>query len=100
MLLESWRIAQALDAAGIDVAGRSADVASPGKTGGPVLRILIGKDLSAEVVPVPESELASLWALRKANFHYWPIVRPSGPLCTDAELAHEWRSRLATAKEE
>jgi len=99
MLLEAWRIAQALKDAGIDIAGRCADVATPGRTGGPVLRLLIGADGQAEIVPVLDDELASLWSFRKANFHYWPVVRPNGPLCSDAAVAHEWRSKLAKAKQ-
>lgn len=97
MLLEAWRIAQALKAAGIEAEPRSADVKSPGKTGGPVLRLLIGADLTSEIVPVPDDELETLWAFRQGNFHYWPVVRPAGPICRDRSRALQWRSSLSQA---
>src|SRR5579872_2936521 len=100
MLREAWRIARALEAAGIATEARTADVTSPGKTGGPAVRVLLGADSSAEIMPIADAELESLWSFRKANFHYWPVVRPSRPLCDDEEHAASWRDRLANAKAE
>src|SRR5258708_7269787 len=85
MLVDAWRLAKALDAAGISVAPRCADVATPGKTGGPCLRVCIAKDLSISIYPVPDDALENLWTFRQANFHFWPVIRSSSPLCNSDE---------------
>lgn len=100
MLREAWRIAKALESSGIETVPRSADVASPGKTGGPVVRVLLGADSTVEIVPVADTEFTSLWSFRKANFNYWPVVRPAGPLCINVEVAASWRNAFAQAKAE
>ncbi|QYK56553.1 MAG: hypothetical protein KF733_03515 [Fimbriimonadaceae bacterium] len=83
MLVECWRVARALEQAGIVPEPKSANVARPGKAGGPVVRALIDGQLKVRLVAVPLGELEALWCLRKGNFHFWPVVRPDKPLKTE-----------------
>lgn len=97
MLVECWRIAKALERADIQPASKSADVARPGKTGGPVVRALIDKEHKVRIVPVPEEEIEALWCLRKGNFHFWPVVRQARPMKPD-EDCQAFHEHLAKAE--
>ncbi|MGO8669766.1 MAG: hypothetical protein ACLQVD_00015 [Capsulimonadaceae bacterium] len=88
MLLESWRLAKALEGAGVSVASRSSEIATPGKAAGPCIRVCIAKDLSISILPVTDGQRECLWSFRQGNFHFWPVIRPSNPLCiNDAKRA-------------
>lgn len=100
MIREGWSLYAALVASGRTPAPRSSAVKTPGRTGGPLARVLLDQEGSVVGIEVVRNEdWNAFWTLNDNSGISWPVLRPKQPSLADGEQAASLRDQAKEAKQ-